>query len=270
MDNKTSLFDSLNATNTNKTPKAIALGARRSKGGKCLDVSYSSILWAPNEQIQSIIEGTVKIAGDENQHKSLSTSDIQTLIQQLENQSSEDINKLKTHLKQVAKIQDNHAAYFETDPIIYIAYNLDDSICSIEEAYLKLQLISQRFIKPHGCNLDKLFGTLQNIAWTNKGPILPEDVDEERLKYIHTTAPLETSHVDKFPYLVNYHIPKGVRIASGSQVRLGAYLGEGTTIMPAGYVNFNAGTIGHAMIEGKVSPQVSLLMIKVISVAVHL
>ena len=101
--------------------------------------------------------------------------------------------------------------------------------------------------------MDALFPTLHNLAWTNKGPVFPEDLNQERLRFIHTQDPLQVSHVDKFPYLVDYYVPSGVRIASGSQVRLGAYLGEGTTIMPAGYVNFNAGTLGQAMVEGRVS-----------------
>jgi 2,3,4,5-tetrahydropyridine-2-carboxylate N-succinyltransferase len=136
---------------------------------------------------------------------------------------------------------------------IMVLSSVDTAIISVQEAYLKLQLISQRHIKPHGLNLEGLFGILKNIVWTNKGPILPEDSTTERLSALANGQELVVSHVDKFPYLVNYHIPTGVRIVSGSQVRLGAYLGEGSTIMPAGYVNFNAGTTGNAMVEGRVS-----------------
>jgi 2,3,4,5-tetrahydropyridine-2-carboxylate N-succinyltransferase len=107
-------------------------------------------------------------------------------------------------------------------------------------------------VLPHGTNLTGIFGKLTNVAWTNKGPVLPEELSAQISKHI-CSSPIEVSHVDKFPYLVNYHIPSGVRIASGSQVRLGAYLGEGTTVMPAGYINFNAGTRGNAMVEGRIS-----------------
>ncbi len=145
------------------------------------------------------------------------------------------------------------SAYASWTAGIFVLSSLDDSVNSVQEAYLKLQLISQRHIQPHGLNLEGVFGVLTNIAWTNRGPVLPQDCDAERISAITQGQELVVSHVDKFPYLLNYYVPSGVRIASGSQVRLGAYLGEGTTIMPSGYVNFNAGTMGNAMVEGRVS-----------------
>ena len=143
--------------------------------------------------------------------------------------------------------------YSEKDIIAIALPNPDLAVASVEEGYFKLQLLSARLVKPHGICLDAVFGALENIAWSNKGPILVGDLDAERLKHAFTDSPLIVSHVDKFPYMVNYVVPSGIRIASGSQVRLGAYLGEGTTVMPAGYVNFNAGTEGKAMVEGRVS-----------------
>tara|TARA_B100000427_G_scaffold192635_1_gene160181 strand:+ start:3621 stop:4670 length:1050 start_codon:yes stop_codon:yes gene_type:complete len=151
------------------------------------------------------------------------------------------------------RINENIASYSKTDIVVSIFQDVSKAIQSTEEAYFKLQLLSQRLKTPHSLNLEGLFGILHNIAWTNKGPILAEDCDRERMLAYVNGETLLVTHVDKFPYLVNYHIPKGTRIAAGSQVRLGAYLGEGTTIMPAGYVNFNAGTMGKAMIEGRVS-----------------
>ncbi len=144
-------------------------------------------------------------------------------------------------------------SYAACDIGLFCTTDLNGAVTSAEEAYFKLQLISQRHVLPHTINLDGLFGTLANVAWTTKGPVLPQDIEVERIKYAQSSSPLVVTHVDKFPYLVNYHIPSGVRIASGSQVRLGAYLSEGTTVMPAGYINFNAGTKGSAMIEGRVS-----------------
>ena len=145
------------------------------------------------------------------------------------------------------------SAYANTDVGVFICTDTQTDIVSAEESYFKLQLLSQRLAIPHSLNLNGLFGVLQTLAWTNKGPVLPEDVERERIAGYAAQDPLQVTHVDKFPYLVNYHIPSGVRIASGSQVRLGAYLAEGSTVMPAGYVNFNAGTQGQAMIEGRVS-----------------
>lgn len=143
--------------------------------------------------------------------------------------------------------------YTKIDSVFFALDNLNAEIQSTEDAYFRLQLLSQRFVKPHEQNLNGLFGYLQNIAWTNHGPLLPEDVGLMQTKAMVTNQNLVVTHVDKFPYMVNYHIPKGVRIADASRVRLGAYLGEGTTVMPAGFVNFNAGTLGNAMIEGRVS-----------------
>jgi len=143
--------------------------------------------------------------------------------------------------------------YSVTDFGVFMMTDGSKAIQSVEEGYFKLHAISRRHVLPHGVCLDGLFAKLPNIAWTSVGPVLPADLDGLRLFYWGSMTPLVVSHVDKFPYLVNYHVPSGVRIASGSQVRLGAYLGEGTTVMPAGYVNFNAGTKGQAMVEGRVS-----------------
>ena len=129
----------------------------------------------------------------------------------------------------------------------------DVAVENAVEGYFKLQCLSQLHVKPHGLSLEGVFGKLNNVAWTNQGPILPEDLSEERIKATFKGETLNVTHVDKFPYMVDYHVPNGVRIASASQVRLGAHAAEGTTVMPAGYINCNAGTLGNAMIEGRVS-----------------
>lgn len=144
-------------------------------------------------------------------------------------------------------------SYYKTEVIVFWAEQLGNPIQTIEEAYGKLHLISMRLQKPHSVNLGGIFSILPNIAWTKWGPILLEDLEIIRLKMKMMNKNMEVSHVDKFPLLVNYHIPSGVRIVDGSRVRLGAYLGEGTTVMPAGFVNFNAGTLGRAMVEGRIS-----------------
>ncbi len=153
-------------------------------------------------------------------------------------------------------IQDS--PYLTYEPITMRMDTLDDPIQTIDEAYFKLQLLSRRLVAPHGLNLDGLFSVLPVVAWTSSGPMLPDDVDAQRqIAWTHGQE-LTVTHVDKFPYMLNYHIPSGVRIASGSQVRLGAYLAEGTTVMPSGFVNFNAGSLGPCMIEGRVSAGVTL------------
>jgi 2,3,4,5-tetrahydropyridine-2-carboxylate N-succinyltransferase len=131
--------------------------------------------------------------------------------------------------------------------------DLDKPIEDVVSAYLKLHLISYRFVLPNSINLDGLFNALPNVAWTNKGPISIDEIDQELQNSKQNKNDLFIRSLDKFPQLVDYIIPKNVRIADASRVRLGAYLSPGTTIMHEGFVNFNAGTLGTAMIEGRIS-----------------
>jgi 2,3,4,5-tetrahydropyridine-2-carboxylate N-succinyltransferase len=124
---------------------------------------------------------------------------------------------------------------------------------SIPEAFLKLQLLSHRLVKPHGVKLDGMFAVLKNLAWTNEGPIDLADLPARRIAARAAGRTLDVASVDKFPKMTDYVVPEGVRIADAARVRLGAYLGAGTTIMHEGFVNFNAGTLGAAMIEGRIS-----------------
>ena len=148
----------------------------------------------------------------------------------------------------------NSFSKLETNKIIALCRISEDKpINSIEEAYLKLHLISYKFFLPNSLNLENLFDNLENVAWTNQGPIEIEGIEKEILLAKSTDQSLEIKSVDKFPPLTDYIIPPGVRIADASRVRLGAYLSEGTTVMHEGFVNFNAGTLGAAMIEGRIS-----------------
>ena len=124
---------------------------------------------------------------------------------------------------------------------------------TVPEAYLKLHLLSHRLVKPHGTNLEGLFGVLPNVAWTSEGAVAVEELPARQLAARLRGETLEVSCVDKFPKMTNYVVPGGVRIAHTARVRLGAHLGEGTTIMHEGFVNFNAGTDGPGMIEGRIS-----------------
>jgi len=131
--------------------------------------------------------------------------------------------------------------------------NLDEPINGVVSAYLKLHLLSYKFVKPNSINLDGLFSSLPNIAWTNQGPVSLDEIDEKLLESKNSSDNLYIRSLDKFPCLTDYIIPKNVRIADASRVRLGAYLSSGTTVMHEGFVNFNAGTLGKAMIEGRIS-----------------
>lgn len=121
------------------------------------------------------------------------------------------------------------------------------------DAYLRLHLLSHRIYRPHDINVDGIFGVLNNVVWTTEGPCDPGTFTEVKQRLIHAGRHPAVTSVDKFPRMLDYVVPAGVRIADGDRVRLGAYLGEGTTVMHEGFVNFNAGTLGTSMVEGRIS-----------------
>lgn len=143
-------------------------------------------------------------------------------------------------------------------PAVAVLLLEDRPPANVPEAYLKLHLISHRLVKPHSINLDGLFGVLPNVAWTSEGAIDLSELPQRQLSARLRGEVLEVSSVDKFPKMTNYVVPSGVRIAHTARVRLGAYLGEGTTVMHEGFVNFNAGTAGPGMIEGRISAGVQV------------
>jgi 2,3,4,5-tetrahydropyridine-2,6-dicarboxylate N-succinyltransferase len=143
-------------------------------------------------------------------------------------------------------------------PAVLVILREDTAPTTVPEAYLKLHLLSHRLVKPHGTNLQGMFGILPNVAWTSEGAIDISELAARQLAARLRGATLEVSCVDKFPKMTNYVVPTGVRIAHTARVRLGAYLGEGTTIMHEGFVNFNAGTDGPGMIEGRISAGVTV------------
>ena len=141
----------------------------------------------------------------------------------------------------------------ENSKLILCRISEDHSLQSVEEAYLKLHLLSYKFFQPNTLNLENMFNILPNVAWTNRGPIDLNEIDQKILESKAQNISLEIKSIDKFPRLVDYIVPAGVRIADTSRVRLGAYLSEGTTVMHEGFVNFNAGTLGKSMVEGRIS-----------------
>lgn len=130
----------------------------------------------------------------------------------------------------------------------------DLSVAAVDtyDAYLRLHLLSLRIIQPHGANMDGIFGALTNVVWTNHGPCSVEDFATTRAR-LQQRGPVTVYSIDKFPRMVDYVTPTGVRIGDADRVRLGAHLAEGTTVMHEGFVNFNAGTLGHSMVEGRIS-----------------
>lgn len=136
-----------------------------------------------------------------------------------------------------------------------VAIEIDITMAPVDtkDAYLRLHLLSHRLVKPHAVALDGIFGLLNNVVWTNFGPCAVEDFESTRARLKAAYGHVTVLSVDKFPRMVDYVIPSGVRIADADRVRLGAYLASGTTVMHEGFVNFNAGTLGTSMVEGRIS-----------------
>lgn len=136
---------------------------------------------------------------------------------------------------------------------VRISIDVDAAPSSPEDAYLRLHLLSHRFAAPRTLDMDGTFGVLNNVAWTNLGPVAVGDLDDVRLAVRSSGGVLSVHGLDKFPRMTDYVVPSGVRIADADRVRLGAHLAAGTTVMHEGFCNFNAGTLGTSMVEGRIS-----------------
>ena len=139
-----------------------------------------------------------------------------------------------------------------TQAVVLVIADLDAAPVDTADAYLRLHLLSHRLVAPNSINLDGIFGVLPNVVWTNHGPC-PVDGFEQTRARLRTQGPVTVFGIDKFPRMVDYVVPSGVRIADADRVRLGAHLAPGTTVMHEGFVNFNAGTLGASMVEGRIS-----------------
>ena len=235
-------------------PLAFGLGIRKSKGEKTLDVHFPSINWDSAFGTAALLQDVVGYNANKNGFVSVSKAQLKKAFDNF----AAFHHEIAKHpnivlIKQLLDNYNEPKAYHTVDVVAYFLFDKDSAVVDAVEGYFKLQCLSQLHVKPHDLSLEGVLGKLNNIAWSNLVPILPEDLDTERIKSNFKGTALTVTHVDKFPYMVNYHVPNGVRIASGSQVRLGAHCAVGTTVMPAGYINFNAGTLGNAMIEGRVS-----------------
>jgi len=141
---------------------------------------------------------------------------------------------------------------------VFTQIDCDAAPADVQDAYLRLHLLSHRLVEPHQVNLDGLFGVLTNVAWTSEGPCAIAGLEDTRARLRAAGKHLTIHGVDKFPRMVDYVVPAGVRIADADRVRLGAHLAEGTTVMHEGFVNLNAGTLGVSMVEGRISAGVTV------------
>jgi 2,3,4,5-tetrahydropyridine-2-carboxylate N-succinyltransferase len=204
-----------------------------------LEVFYAQPLLNPaSELVAKVVEQLGYTGG--NQAISITTAQAGDLAEALKNVDAPQA-ALLTRLAESQK------------PLVVTLLAEDAALTSTPEAYLKLHLLSHRLVKPHGLNLTGIFPLLPNVAWTNQGAIDLAELAERQLEARLKGNLLEVFSVDKFPKMTDYVVPTGVRIADSARIRLGAYVGEGTTVMHEGFVNFNAGTAGPGMIEGRVS-----------------
>jgi 2,3,4,5-tetrahydropyridine-2-carboxylate N-succinyltransferase len=134
-----------------------------------------------------------------------------------------------------------------------VTADLDLPPADSADAYLRLHLLSHRLVRPNAMNLDGIFGVLPNVGWTSLGPVAVGEIGAARQRALARGIHLDVRSVDKFPAMLDYVVPSGVRVADAARVRLGAHLAEGTTVMHEGFVNFNAGTLGPSMVEGRIS-----------------
>lgn len=219
---------------------AFGLATHNSKA-EVIEVFYPKPILSPNQELSNLLADSFQLTGDSN-----STVEV----------SKELAGELAGKLKAIGEneLAINLESLVSADQAVILCVAAADAPPkSIPEAFLKLHLLSHRLVQPHGVNLDGMFGVLKNLAWTNLGPIDLDDLPAQQLAARLRGEFLSIETVDKFPKMTNYVVPRGVRIADTARVRLGAYLGEGTTIMHEGFVNFNAGTLGAAMIEGRIS-----------------
>jgi 2,3,4,5-tetrahydropyridine-2,6-dicarboxylate N-succinyltransferase len=152
----------------------------------------------------------------------------------------------------ISAVIDDQAREVRTQ-LVMVKIDLDEPPAGTSDAYLRLHLLSHRLVRPRGLNLDGIFGSLPNVVWTSAGPCAIEGFERVRTRLRARGGHLTIFGMDKFPRMVDYVVPTGVRIGDADRVRLGAHLAEGTTVMHEGFVNFNAGTLGASMVEGRIS-----------------
>ncbi len=226
-----------------KTPlHSFAFGlATTNSSGEIIEVYYPGPVMQPNADLSTLIINACKVQPSSNCTLTID-ADLQIELDSALQRSGH--GALAEQLRTLSN-SGRHA--------VICILSQDSALTSIPEAYLKLHLLSHRLAKPHSLNLQGIFGVLRNLAWTNQGAIDLPELPTRQLQARLRGEVLEVMSVDKFPKMTSYLVPSGVRIAHTARVRLGAYLGSGTTVMHEGFVNFNAGTLGTAMIEGRIS-----------------
>jgi 2,3,4,5-tetrahydropyridine-2-carboxylate N-succinyltransferase len=222
---------------------SVALGVgTRNRDGEWLEVYYPQPLFQPEPSLVEAIGTAVGYQGG-NRFIEVDRDALSKLMPLLDDQ------RQQTILTAMAA---------SDQPRVITFIEEDRELSSTPETYLKLHLLSHRFVRPNQQNLEGIYALLPNVAWTDRGAIDLDELFEIQLAARMRGEVVEVASVDKFPKMTNYVVPSGVRIAHSARVRLGAYLGDGTTVMHEGFVNFNAAAIGPGMIEGRISQGVTI------------
>ncbi len=220
---------------------ALALGtATRNKDGKIIEAWYPQPILNPSESLLNEVKAVVK-------------HEVGNVAHVLEKEHYTALKNVFATNGLALNSKLLEAASDSEQTLVLTLLETDSAPTSVAEGYLKLQLLSHRLVKPQQIVLDGIFGILHNIAWTSEGPIDLPELPERQITARLSGKALEVNCIDKFPKMADYVVPSGVRIGDTARVRLGAHLGEGTTVMHEGFVNFNAGTVAVSMVEGRIS-----------------
>jgi 2,3,4,5-tetrahydropyridine-2-carboxylate N-succinyltransferase len=253
-----SLVAEIESTNGYTRPAAFAVGlANVSRFGRVLDSYYPCTNLAENFAAAAVLSRVVgyKAGGGSFELEPEQLNEAITLLASRELGAEPDLNLEALRMALAALPKDDQAFHSQRSRRAVVCFigELADQPADAADVYLRLHLLSQRKIQPHGCNLENIFGILPNVVWSNRGPFDSEEFERTRADLIGQGIELKVRSVDKFPRMTDYVVPSGVRIANADNVRLGAHLAVGTTVMNAGFVNFNAGTLGPSMVEGRIS-----------------
>lgn len=216
----------------------LGIGHQNSKG-EWLDTFFASPVVNPSSELADAFVSVLSATAEQGTYLP----------------SAEQLQQLASKLSAIDSTQAELATALQDSQLtpVIVALSENTGPKTVPEAYLKLHLLSHRLVKPHETSLDGIFGSLPNVAWTSEGPVDLTELPARQLKARLQGKVLSVDSVDKFPKMTDYVVPTGVRIADTARVRLGAHIGEGTTIMHEGFVNFNAGTLGVSMVEGRIS-----------------
>lgn len=220
---------------------ALAFGtATKNRDGKIIEAFFPHPVLNPSD---ALVAAVSQVTGYKQGNQAL----------EITSETASELSTAFAAQGDVANADFAERATLASAALVLVILATDEQPTSVAEGFLKLQLISHRLAKPHGIVLDGIFGLLHNIAWTNQGPIDLPELASRQIEARLNGEVITVDCVDKFPKMVDYIVPTGVRIADTSRVRLGAHVGEGTTVMHEGFINFNAGTTGVSMVEGRIS-----------------